>query len=432
MKESDYILCRAFVYLVTEDAKAGRRAIEGWFDSFEKHSSNSDQLGRVFLNVMHVGACVYDWCYDLFSEEEKSDFISRFEYVAASHGPGYPANPNSHAVVGHDTEGWLLTGQLPIGVAIYDESKTMYDAAAVLFFDKFVPVRDFLYPAHMHHQGDSYFQTRFIHDQAVSWLFRRMGGGDVFGKEQQFVPYQFIYHMRPDGQQMRSGDTFDDRGSDTRKRLIAVMSGSYYDDPYLMTMADSDFFGNYRDYGSVFELLFRKPGAKKRPINELPLTKYFAPPMGEMVARTGWNMSVDSKDAVVHMRIGEYFFGNHQCKDFGIFQIYYRGALAISTGIYGGENAEYGSPHWRNYLHQTISKNGLLIFDPVEKPSKDSANDGGQRWPRVATIPEIWKCCYHRITKWVKSQRMSLAQMIRFLITVTLPVTSPMLIPPTR
>jgi hypothetical protein len=383
IKDSDYILCRAFVYMVTGDAKAGRKAIEGWLDDFDEHQDNPDSAGRVFFNLIHTGACIYDWCYDLLNEEEKADFVKRLEKLASSHGPGYPANPDGHAIVGHDTEGWLLTGQLPAGVAIYDETNTMYDAAATLFFRKFVPVRNFLYRSHMHHQGDSYFATRFQHDQAVSWLFRRMGAGDVFTQEQQFVPHQIIYNMRPDGQQLRSGDPFNDRGNDSRKRLIVMMTGSYYNDPYLMTATDSDFFSHYRGHGSVFELLFREPDAEKRPIAELPLTKYFPGPMGEMVARTGWSIGTDSRDAVVNMRIGEYFFGNHQCKDFGIFQIYYRGPLAISTGIYN----EYGNAQWINYLHQTISKNGLLIFDPSEKPRRNEANDGGQRWPKGSDHP---------------------------------------------
>ena len=50
--------------------------------------------------------------------------------------------------------------------------------AACFFFERFVPVRNFYYPGHAHHQGDSY-TSRFLHDQLASWLFRRMGAGDV-------------------------------------------------------------------------------------------------------------------------------------------------------------------------------------------------------------------------------------------------------------
>jgi heparin/heparan-sulfate lyase len=103
--------------------------------------------------------------------------------------------------------------------------------------------------------------------------------------------------------------------------------------------------------------------------------------MGEMIARTGWTFGVDSPDAVVHMRIGNYFFGNHQRKDWGTFQIYYKGPLAICSGVYEGTNSSYGTDHWESYYHQTIAHNGLLIFDPSETMQKGAANDGGQYWP---------------------------------------------------
>jgi hypothetical protein len=92
-------------------------------------------------------------------------------------------------------------------------------------------------------------------------------------------------------------------------------------------------------------------------------------------------MGIESKDAIAYMHIGEYFFGNHQRKDFGTFQLYYRGALAISSGLYEGDQGAYGSEHWLHYYHQTLSHNGLLIFDPSEKQYKRASNDGGQRYP---------------------------------------------------
>jgi hypothetical protein len=369
-------LSRAFVYLMTGDQKVGRTTIADGLSALRKCTD-----ARTPDNAMHWGACVYDWCYPLLSAGEKQDFIKQFQRVAASHSPGYPASPQSHAIVGHGTEGWLLTDQLPAGLAIYDETQKMYDAAARLFFSKFVEARNFFYPSHMHHQGDSYIGTRLQHDLLASWLFRRIGAGDVFTRQQQYVPYQLIYHLRPDGQQMRSGDTYDASGRSNSKRRLMMLAGAYYEDPYLLTMADSDLYSGPSSYDRVFELLFRKPGLEKRPLDELPPSKYFSAPMGEMVARTGWRMGIDSPDAVVHMRIGEYFFGNHQRKDFGTFQIYYRGSLAIASGLYQGKDQPYGSDHWLNYHHQTIAHNGLLVYDPSEKMAKGSANDGGQRWP---------------------------------------------------
>jgi heparin/heparan-sulfate lyase len=99
------------------------------------------------------------------------------------------------------------------------------------------------------------------------------------------------------------------------------------------------------------------------------------------------------------MRIGEFYIGNHQHKDFGTFQIYFRGPLAIASGVYqGSENSWYAKPHWTNYYQQTVSKNGLLIRDPGEQQllSSKAANDGGQLWPNAGnnhpkTIRELTK-----------------------------------------
>ena len=378
VQQSDTALAKAFVYLATGDTSAGQQAVAQGLADLQACDD-----ARVFDEAMHWAACVYDWCYDLLSEGDKQAFITEFERIAASHDPGYPADPASSAVVGHVTEGWLLTAQLPAGVAIHDEQPQMYDAAAALFFDRFVEVRDFYYPSHMHHQGDSYL-SRFMHDQAASWLFRRIGAGDVLSTEQQYVPYQLLYHLRPDGQLMRSGDGYDEQGKSSSKRLIAMLTGSYYEDPYLLGLSDSELYWDAPVYHRVLELLFRPASVTSRPFDELPLSEYFAMPMGEMVARTGWTLGVDSPDTVLHMRIGGSFFGNHQRKDWGTFQIYHRGPLAISSGVYEGDGCAYGCDHWLNYHHQSIAHNALLIFDPSEEMTKGStttANEGGQKWP---------------------------------------------------
>jgi len=390
VKNSSQPLCKAFVYLVTDDEAAGRTAITKGLSAIQSTSA-----GRSFDTPFHFGACIYDWCYDLMTTAEKDAFIQEFKRVADnSDGPGYPAGKDSYSpVAGHSNEGWLQTGQLPVGIAIYDESKLMYDIAAKLYFQEFVPVRNFYYPGHAHYTGDTYLPTRFQHEQTVSWLFRRLGKGDIFSREQQFVPYQLIYNMRPDGQQIRSGDSGDDAGTRSNKKLISMLTASYYNDPYLMTLTKGSYFQGPAWYDHVFELLFMPWNIPKRPLSELPKTKFFADPHGEMVARTGWNMGVDSDDAVVQMRIGGIFYGGHQKKDFGVFQIYYKGPLAICTGLYKGSVAQiaWDSPHWRNYQHQSISQNSLLIYDPsevmkIKRPGGKSDNDGGARWPNNGDV----------------------------------------------
>ncbi len=368
--------CSAFIHLIRQDPEGARRAIEQTLDLLP-----SVEDARTFNMPMHWAACVYDWCYELLTDAEKQRFIDELIRIASSHAPGYPASMRCPAVVGHETEGWILTAQLPAGVAIYDESKVMYDAAAKVFFERFVPVREYHYPSHTHHQGDSY-GTRLLYDLAGSWLFRRMGAGDVLTRHQRFVPYHSIYNLRPDGQQIRRGDSYTP-GRSGRKMAIMMMAGSYYEDPYLLTMADGDFFDDgLQPLHQVFELLLRPAGVQKRPLSDLPRTKVFPMPMGEMVTRTGWNQGIESRDAVVFMRAGGTFFGNHQIRDMGTFQIYYRGALALVTGLYQSDDTHYGTDHWKCYYHQTLATNGLLIYDPDEPLRRiRPVNDGGQCLP---------------------------------------------------
>jgi heparin/heparan-sulfate lyase len=368
-------MCRAFLYLVNGDRDQGRRAIEMALSDL-RQCRDKKNGARVVDSPVHEAACVYDWCYALLTPEEKKAFVAEFERIAALHPPWYPAVTNEClAVVGHDSEGWLLTGQLPVGVAIYDEAPTMYDAAARLFVDKYIPPRNYHYASHSHHQG-SHYGTRLVYDLAAAWLFRRMGAGDVFSRDQQYVPYPWIYCLRPDGQQIQRGEN-SYTGRSGRKRINMNLAATYYEDPILEGMAQCGYFdAQCSPMEEVFDLLFRPAGLATRPMSELPTVKFFPEPMGEMAARTGWTMGPDSRDVIVYMRAGGTFFGNHQKRDMGTFQIYYRGPLAISSGYYG----PYGDAHWR-YSHETLASNGLLIFDPNERLSKKQINSGGQIIP---------------------------------------------------
>jgi len=86
-------------------------------------------------------------------------------------------------------------------------------------------------------------------------------------------------------------------------------------------------------------------------IEELPTARFFPDPMGEAVVRTGWDLTKSSADTVVAMRIGGLFFGNHQRRDAGTFQIYHKGPLAMSSGHYGS----YGTSHWQNCKRRLLN-----------------------------------------------------------------------------
>ena len=157
--------------------------------------------------MMVTGAIVYDWCYSLLTPDEKQAFIKELVRLAKTQECGYPPTGQG-SVTGHSSEAMIMRDMLSAGIAIYDEFPEMYRLAAGRFFREHLPARNWLYAGHAYHQGDSYGPHRYSWDTYPLWIFDRLGAGNVYNPEQQFVPYLWIYTTRPDGQRLRAGDTF--------------------------------------------------------------------------------------------------------------------------------------------------------------------------------------------------------------------------------
>jgi hypothetical protein len=103
-----------------------------------------------------------------------------------------------------------------------------------------------------------------------------------------------------------------------------------------------------------------------------------------MMARTSWNDGISSDTALAEFKIGEYNFANHSHLDAGSFQLYYKGPLAIDSGVYEGNRGGYGSSHDINYNKRSIAHNVMIVNNPSEKFTYQGqlvVNDGGQRFP---------------------------------------------------
>ncbi len=167
------------------------------------------------------------------------------------------------------------------------------------------------------------------------------------------------------------------RGQPWGEFIGTLLAASYYGDGVLLDQALRQ--GGIGDDEAIFEFLWRDPRLQPVARDGLNLSYYAPSPLGWMIARTGWG-----NDAVLaEMKVNEYNTVNHQHADAGAFQIYYKGPLAIDSGIFLGKGpASYGSPHDCNYSWRTIAHNSLLIYDPRENfDRKGCGNDGGQRLP---------------------------------------------------
>lgn len=383
---------QALDYLVYGDKKQARNAITAMLDTLQNVNFGTKQdLSRASGVMLMCGAMVYDWCYDQMKDSEKKAYIESFVRIAKTMECGYPPR-NNEPIAGHSSEWMVLRDMLSAGIAIYDEYPDMYNYVIKMMFKDYLPVRNYIYAGHNYHQGTSYVNVRFSNDLFSLWILDRMGAGAIYDSSQQFVPYDFLYRRRPDGQVMPAGDTNPIRRSMPSYSLPAMLASSYYKDNYLAYEYERK--PKLEAHCLIFDILWRDLDLKAKAPDDLPLTRYSGTPFGWMIARTAW----DQNSVIAEMKINEQFVGNHQHLDGGSFQLYYKGPLAIDAGAYQGSSGGYNSPHNKNFFKRTIAHNSLLVYNPDEKfacwnygggdKTEFADNDGGQRMPG-----DRWETC---------------------------------------
>lgn len=382
----------ALNYLLYGYGDQGRQAITDMLDTLKKtHFGTKNDLSRASGIMLMTGAIVYDWCYDLTTLQEKNEFIAQFKRIAATMESGYPPK-RTEPIAGHLSEWMILRDLLSAGIAVFDEDPEIYNYVRQMLEEDYIPPRNFIYQGHNYHQGTSYATVRLGNDLISQWIFNKMGAGSIYSPDLQYVCYDFLYRRRPDGLFLPAGDVNHVRGTVESFALPAMLAASYYHDPYLAFEYSRR--TNIDAHCRILELLWRDFDLEEREPDDLPLTFYSGTPFGWMIARTGWG----TNSVIAEMKINEHFVGNHQHMDGGAFQIYYKGPLAIDSGMYQGSSGGYNSPHNKNYAKRTIAHNSLLVYDPDEvfetynyggeDKTAVAANDGGQRMPGAG-----WNTC---------------------------------------
>ncbi len=378
----------AFDYAVFGNKESGQKAVTAVLNMLSTvNFIGTTTYAREAGYAIFCTAEVYDWCYDLISDEDKKRMIILCESFATTMEMGWPPVGQGN-VTSHACEAQLLRDFLSLAVATYDERPDIYNVCAGRILSEVVPPLDFYVASHSHHQGTTYASYRYQWSLFANYIFRAMSGKDIFSDNLGKVGYWEIYMRRPDGGMFMQGD-HTSSGADSfygwREASLFMMSNMYSDgylkrEYELQTTNMSPMGPGHRDgiNTSVIFLIMNNPDLRSDAIEELPYTKYFGSPNGTMIARTGWNIGKQGKssDVAAFMKVGEFWGGNHDHLDAGTFQLYYKGILASESGIYDS----YGSQHDGNYNKQTIAHNGLLIKKPDEKGNNpySTVSDGGQ------------------------------------------------------
>ncbi len=392
------IQAKAFAYLITEDeyyAYEAVYAMKNYLKTLDVHYITSDGT-REFGFCMYITACVYDWCYDILSADDKFQLAAGVEHILCrgttsepdkgSFGGvkmemGFPPTAQG-PVSGHGSERQLLRDYLSMAIAVYDEEPSWWNYVGGRFYDQFVPVREIYYESGMVPQGVSeYAAGRFMSDLYSAMLIKAISGENPFGDGMGRVAVSMASYETYNGVIFSSGDhRLGKNGLYNTVGYCALMTAYLYDDPTAMAIAAlrgsgySSFTSGTYDISAVEWLICAQNGIKPADskYDGMDTIVYNGGMLGQIISRTAWN---NANEVAVLMKIGERTTANHDHQASGIFQIYYKGLLTGDTGVYDS----YGTAH-HSYFHQaTIAHNGLLIYNPALASTNSGYYSGGQR-----------------------------------------------------
>lgn len=363
----------ALYYLLFKDEEpekaksAALAAINGAINMLNTLKWTSDSV--YVFESLNAASEVYDWCYDVMTDSQK-DAIIRLGIMHMEGSifgwPPLPEKGNAYSS-GYATEEGIMRGYFAFAIAVYDEFPEAYYILSKRIFEEYIPTLNYFYEGSvLSQQGYNYgLRLRMRWELWLKWILERLGCGDLISKKQEEVAMQFAYGRRPDGLFMNDGDDgVADTGYYDYAPHTAFLAGNLYKNPMLrQEMFRADL--NMNIFGPHY-LLLDDPSIGLKGYESLPLSNWSGKLTGTMQARTSWDEGrVTSNAMIVNMKVQEKFFKGHQHLDAGEFEIYYKGALALDSGVYGTNYGSwFGSEHDYGYNKQTIAHNCMLIYNP--------------------------------------------------------------------
>ena len=387
----EVIQAKALASAVYGDDYYGYQAIyymKNVLKSLDIQYISSDQC-RDYGYVMFTAALVYDWCYDLLTEEDKIQFIAGVENclcegknkAGSKTEVGFP--PSGGSVVGHSCEYIILRDYLSFAIAIWGDNNAWWNYIGGRVYNEFIPVRNYYYQSDMAPQGTGvYLTARFGADIFTAWMLQTATGENPFVNMEKVVRSALSYEFTPK-QLFNDGDGNGNYVDAFRYMDIAYMSAYLYGDTTLLAQGDyllgtktlacgvhrKGYMGiNNPLYMALSGLCDIQPKADR--YEDMELLNYNGHPVGQYLAHSAWN---DPAAVSVFMRIKERTTANHEHADAGTFEIYYKGMLTSDGGIY-----DNSSIHGSVYHKATVSHNGLLIYDPSKSKTEGGWYSGGQ------------------------------------------------------
>ena len=385
---------KALAYLLTRNKIYGYEAIIGAKNIILTlkyttliHSTPVQGARHVILVVSKV----YDWCYDLLTDDDKRQLIGGLSNLMIPQFAEWEFPPaNMSAVSGHGTGPFFLTLCVMMAISFADEMPDWWNFIIGRYYAQYVPVILAQTKGGWVSQGTAcYGPGKFMDALVPGWmLYVALGEFPYDIEDTRTASYFILSHEMANGKMFGNGDGL---------KLSQGCNNSYLWGSYMVSALTNDKTlalyikersGNFSDTAPDFSNDFTvarlltmlaympRTDDEENPFDKLDTIQCFDFPAARITARKRWR----EDSPVVFMKTGNMTMSNHDNYDHGTFQIYYKGVQAGASGEY----TSYGNLNHLFYHQATVAYNGLLIFnedlydkDPVfiQDPSHFKGNN---------------------------------------------------------
>ena len=395
---------KALAYLITGDELYALEAILGAKNAmltlrFWDNKQQDTYWGAAML--ASVVARIYDWCYPVLSGTDRLQIIAgvrtkllwQLEF-------NYPPS-NMHAVSGHGTGRQFFIDYLSLAIAFANERPDWWSFVGGRFYQEYIPVVNAMYSSGFISQGTWYGTSKWYWHLASIYILNTLGDTKTISDGAVSSAYTAAAHIMPNKKFVQTGEN---RGAQNHYVDGDGNVGIYW---LLLSAAltkNPDFLTVARNYSPdlakpdlymyklspAFLAIFAAASLAipERKELTLPTIVYNGYPGGQTIIRKDWS----ENSPYVLMKILDKTMANHEHRDSGMFQIYYKGLLACDSGIYKG--VLYGKNHWRYYLQATVAHNAMLVYDAKYRDTLPETErkyySGSQVDLRQANTIEMW------------------------------------------